>query len=280
MTMIQRHAYLSTMKDLAESTGRPVPPSVKQELAYIEMTARARLNPQQLAAAQQHSHALQAQYHEATARKRAADVALDADRKIKGHFEKALPGRSAQEVRAIAAGKPLPKPPARMSQAERDSATRAHTKKLDPSGIGWTEKEYVARLDELSDSDPKEFAQLAKSFKADPNKLRKLADDWQSERLSYGLAKRREAREGKMERKSVERIEPAGWESRRAKLADSWEKIVTDDVRQAHEEGRVSELGETFFTDEDSHLSNEQIAGGSPRRAALAQAWDEVKENG
>jgi hypothetical protein len=199
--IVGTYAKLQIIADQYYAAGQQPPANVVRALQAIETRARATLSPQQLRDAEHHAHIAKdrilreiATADRARTEAKTRQYVNEGVRKLTRGMAGATEGLTPEQFAAVRDGKPIPgrRPP---TQAERDAAFRTNTAHLDPQGRGWTESEWAQRLDQLADANEREFTALSRSYHADPSQLKKTAETWRTERIGYGLQKRRAERE-------------------------------------------------------------------------------------
>lgn len=282
--VVGEYARLAVLKERIEAKGQRPPSQLIVRMQQIETLARARLTPQQFQAAMTHvehaklnfSETLTAQEkagEEARHKERADRITRELTAGLAGHGK----GLSREQLRAVAEGKA---PRAKMTQAERDALFRERTRAMDPAGKGWSEDEYARRMDALADASPERFAALAKGYRADPDGLRRAAKNWQTERVEYGLQKRREASD-KLLGLSGEPRTPTEADRRRASLVDAYLHHSAEDIDRDTRRGRVSETLRELEGTSYQQMTQETNPEGRPtRRAHIAAAMAESESRG
>lgn len=187
-------------------------------------------------------------------------------------------GISPDQLRAIREGKDIPRADRpRRSQEALDTHWRNMTKRLDPKGKGWDEKEAVRRLDELVDAKPEQRARLAREFRSGVN-LEREATKWDEQRVAYGVMRKRAERDIHQGRRAPETAEPNSRDRRRAAIVDSYLKTTGDQIDQDSQRGLVSETANDF--EEVPYQLHEEHDGKLTRRAQIAQALQDSEESG
>lgn len=195
--IIGYYAKLQILAERYAAAGQYPPTNITRKLQEIETRARATLSPVQLRAAEHHAHVAKDRILReiaATQRSRtAADTQQyveDGVRKMTRGMAGSTEGLTEEQFRAVLDGKPIPGRRA-PNQDERDAVFRQQTASFDPRGQGWTEREWVDRLDQLADANDRQFDSLSKNYRAESAALRKTADTWRTDRVGYELQRRR-----------------------------------------------------------------------------------------
>lgn len=279
--MIGRYAQLEYAADIMRARGQRVDPRIVQEMQRIETAAKARLSPAQLHDAMLHKEHAKLRIQQDHAARNAEHVtrlatqrADQAARQLTGGVMGRLNGLTRAEVAAAAAGKtPKSDRPRTLTQSERDAAFRDRTRALDPTGKGWTEREWERRMDSLADADPAAFARLSKSYRADAGQLAAAASKWKNERIEYGLQRRRSERTESTPDDSTPRALTDA-DRRRAVIVDSY---LDSAGAEAEEELRTKGTS-TKLDDVRGAIPESQLAE-SGRRGDVARAFVAVEGN-
>jgi hypothetical protein len=242
------------------------------------------LTPEQLHVANLHVEQAKHAWNEQSVRGQHADFQLTIEQKIEGGVREMTHGMLGQpngisraQLSAIRSGAEIPREHRpRKSQAAIDAHWRQITRDLDPAGKGWSEQEAVRRLDALVDAAPDRFAEEAKKFRGDPARIRREANNWNEQRIGYGLLKRRMERDMKLGRERPDTQEPNDRDRRRAAVVDAYLTGTADTLEGDTRQGKVSPAFDEFTERVPEHLLNETHDGKPTRRAQLAQAMAEA----
>lgn len=289
--MVGAYARLSLRADALRAAGKPVPIDITRGMQAIEMRARATIPPDQFQTVIHHVEAAKARLYqtEVAKAKEQATRQAHADKEtgvrevtrglgLLGNAN----GLTLEQFEALKTGKKVPTGVRqRPDQETIDAEMRRRTSKVDPTGKGYTDAEWVRRLDALADASEPEFTRLAQQYKLPPQKLRELTDYFKENRLGYGIQERlrdkdttqdrardlsNAARSGvavKKREPEPDEVEPADDDVRKAQLLDQYVKKTNwNDRRNAD-----------FITDAIPQrlLDNEFIEGD------VARAWDEME---
>lgn len=286
--IVGEYAQLAVMKEIYDAKGKRPPSDLVRRMQVIETTARARLTPQQFQAALHHveqaklhfNHEMQAQ---AQARE-AAEAQAFADRATRDLTSGVVGqsrGLTRAQLSAVAAGRPLPAGPAKLTQAQRDAVFRDRTRAMDPAGKGWGEAEYERRMDALADATPEQFNKIASGYRAHPEQLRTAVRQWKGDRIEYGLMKRRQASDRFHGLEGERTREPNERDRRRATLVSAYLNQSADKIEEDTYRGRDSEtLREVGDTRYRELISETEPDGRPSRRAYIAAAMAESENEG
>ena len=228
--LVGRYAQLSATSELMARQGKPVPHAIARELMQIESMAKTRLSPEQMHAALEHVEVAKAaflqenQAHYHATQKAEFDTRVDrlSRNMTKGMFAEKDGLSPAQFQQLRDTGKVTLPTNTRVDPKRANQIVRESTRNLDPSGQGWSKHEWTQRLDALSNAratrNHTEFDRLAKGYRTDPAKLAKAADDWITQRVTFGLKERRDAATPAVD----ETIEASPQDRRKAHIADAY----------------------------------------------------------
>lgn len=267
--IIGYYAKLQIIAERYAAAGQYPPANITRKLQEIETRARATLSPAQLRAAEHHAHVAKDRIsREIAANENARSAAntqryvVDGVSKVTRGMAGSTEGLTPEQFQAVLDGKPIPGRRA-PNQAERDAVFRQQTASFDPRGQGWTEREWVERLDQLADANDKQFDSLSKNYRAESAALRKTADTWRTDRIGYELQRRRS--EGEAPSRELTANDD---DRRRADIIQAY-------AEYAYEEKRP-ELVDDFGHDPmPQHLLEDETSKGD-----VARAWTEVEARG
>jgi hypothetical protein len=203
--MIREYAHLQHKTEIYQAHGQAVPANITLRMNGLLAWGRAHIHPNSFHLAIQEVNATVANLHmqrgsgEQEFREGTKKELLD---RAVGKVTQGMLGQAKltpNQLKAIVKHEPLRAriAPKQQSQAQRDAEIRAATKQFDPRGIGFGEKEFRKRMDELTDaeSNPQEFARLVHKYKGDMDGARQAVKAWKSTRLAIGLDQRARERQ-------------------------------------------------------------------------------------
>jgi len=261
---VYRYAQLKYVADLYSRQGLPIPYKVARDMVNIEAEARAKFTPAQLdeimathvaqagfRVAYEHEHAMEARDRQNL--EGAADrFAREATQGMFGQRD----GLSSDQWAELHATGKVTFPSTKIDPTQADAAIRQSTKRLDPTGKGWSKKEWIAKLDALTDArnrrDQKSFDRVAAGIQQDPKELAKAADDWATQRIIYGLKERADARDD-----GEDEVVEADEQTKR-------KMDVTDAYLSEVEEGRVDPQHSSGSLSDD-YLNDDTMRGDIAR---------------
>ena len=285
--VVQRYALLQCAVENAHAHGRRADPAFYREIQRIETMARVHFTPQQLQDVMHHVEVakMHLKQREIDSRDAAftAYTARQIDRTARDLTRNTFggDGLSRRQLGEAARSGKRPATPRndRLTQAERDQISREQSKRFDPAGRGWSEKEWVRRLDALVDAKPNQRAALTRQYRDQAN-LQQLTNKWSNDRWEHGLAKRQAARDAEREKSRPREEAPKELnyqQRRRAVLAEAMMMQGADEMEEA---GRRGERADPLELDgpsiSASYLTETQPNGRPTRRAVLANAmWEQ-----
>jgi hypothetical protein len=287
--MIEDYAHLEHKAAILKAHGRQVPADMTLRMEAIAAWGRANIHPAHFAAAIRQKDGRLAQLHmqrdggeqefNATTRKQLLSSAV----------ARATVGMLGQrnltpnQLSAIVNKKPFRAqiPQKQLTQAQIDAQFRNETKQFDPRGIGWGQKEFFKRMDELTDaeSNEAEFNRLVRKYRGDIAGARQAVKMWKSERVSIGLNQRlleRKQARGETENPIIREVPDR--ERRKATLlaatiADAGEQAERGDSRNL--DGFLDRS-----TTDYTHEGPDTRFGDHQRRSEVARAFDQHEQIG
>lgn len=282
---IEEYAHLEHKAAIYKAHGHPIPADISLRMEGIAAWGRANIRPDHFASAIRQKDGRLAQLHMqrgAIEAKKNAGTNRQLLNTAAGKLTKGMLGQdrmTANQLAAIVNKQPLRAriTNKRPTQAEIDAQIRAVTRQFDPKGVGWGAKEYMRRMDELTDATPEEFAKLCFKYRADPSATRRECAQWKTKRVEFALKQRqidRDETRGKTENPMLNKDgrNVSDPEHRKATLATA---MLADSVDQSErgDPGSFNGLSER----NDIHRSYLEDTG---RRGEMARAFAKVESIG
>jgi hypothetical protein len=285
---IQRMGVLRALIESPMMQGTQAQRDWQLEAQQLALWAQTNLTPEQLHRANLLAEQSKHEWIEHARRERAANINQEEGQRVEQSVREMTHGMLGQpqgisraQLGAIRDGKDIPREHMpRFSQAAMDAHWKKVTRRYDPAGRGWGEKEAVRRLDALVDAPPERFAAEARNFRGDIALLRKEAKNWDENRIGYGLIRRRVDRDIQLGRQRQDTHEPNDRDRRRAAVVDAYLKTTADAMDRDSSAGEQSETYREFAERVPDNLLNEEHDGKPTRRAQIARAMVEQEADG
>lgn len=196
--MILEYAHLQHQSEIYQAHGQPVPAKITLRMNGLLAWGRANIHPNSFPAVVQEVNQHVANLHmqrggieqqqNAGANKQLLDNAV-------GKLTKGMLGQdrmTANQLSAIVSKQPLRArvPNKRPTQEQKDAEVRKISREFDPRGIGWGEKEFMRRMDQLTDASDDDFVRLASKYNAPIGDIRRAAHQWKTTRVELAIKQR------------------------------------------------------------------------------------------
>ena len=204
MTVLTDYAWMTIQRDRCVERDQPIPVELHSHMMEVEgwfaslpLTPQERSNVEQTIQTSRSLH-LQSETRELEQQNQ-TDFAQAADKGMQ-ELTKGIGGQSNglsmdqyreyQETGAF--NTPGNSPP---SKKDKNNATRALTKSLDPAGQGFSHEDWKNRLDSLANANREsetKFQRIAEQYDADPDDLKRAAYDWEQNGLAQTMRERQD----------------------------------------------------------------------------------------
>jgi hypothetical protein len=289
--LIEEFAHLEHKATILRAHGKHVPADITLRMEAIAAWGRANIHPAHFAAAirqkdgrlaelhMQRSGGEQ-QFHQVEKKQLLDHATAKLTRGMLGQ-----PNLNSNQLSAIVNKLPLRArmPNQEPTQAQRDAHIRNSTKQYDPRGIGWGEKEFQRRLDELVDaeSNEKELVKLMRKYRgANLAGIRDAIRMWKVTRVDIGLQQRvleRQKARGETENPIIREVPDR--DHRKAVLATA---MLADAAEQSDrgDTGNIDGFLDRHDYSHDEGSGTAYNGDSNQRRGDIARAFDRVEQIG